>query len=393
MQFVSATATGRSLDDVSSSLIQQVKNQLGDQSPDLLMVFLSAHFNPSAFQIGEMLRNALNPTTFLGCTAEGVIGQTQEIETESAVTLIAAVLPNVELTPIFINGTDWHSVLDNAGEFREHLGVNEETTKLFMLIGDPFSTPANLLLDAFNRYYDGVPVVGGMASGGVMPGNNSLLINDQIYSSGTIGVAFSGALSADVIVSQGCRPIGAPYTVTEAEDNIIYTLERIIPEVHLENLIRSLSDEDQVLVQNGLFIGRAVNPEQDHDYGRGDFLIRGVLGVEHDTGALVVGDQVLVGETVQFHLRDAKTAVEDLDMMLLTQSFLDTPAGGVLFTCNGRGTNLYDYPNGDISAIQGALGDIPMAGFFAAGEIGPIGGANFLNSQTACMVFFRPAED
>ncbi|MDX1524307.1 MAG: FIST C-terminal domain-containing protein, partial [Anaerolineae bacterium] len=153
-----------------------------------------------------------------------------------------------------------------------------------------------------------------------------------------------------------------------------------------------LSEADQGLLQNGLFIGRAINDNQA-ELGRGDFLIRGISGIDRENGALIVSDYLQSGETVQFHLRDANTAEEDLEMMLTPQLLYDPPAGAMLFSCNGRGTRLYPHPDGDISTIRKVVGDVDLAGFFCAGEIGPIGGRNFLHGHTASLALFRPLTD
>jgi small ligand-binding sensory domain FIST len=170
---------------------------------------------------------------------------------------------------------------------------------------------------------------------------------------------------------------------------MIYSLEGEPPLNQLQKLARDLSPEDRRLLQYGLLLGRAIASEQE-TLGRGDFLIRGVMGIDQQNGAMVVGDSIKDGETVQFHLRDASTAIEDLEMMLAPQLFYDSPRGGLLFSCNGRGTRLYDHPNGDITTIQKVIGDIHLAGFFCAGEIGPIGGKNFLHGHTASLALFRP---
>jgi small ligand-binding sensory domain FIST len=228
-----------------------------------------------------------------------------------------------------------------------------------------------------------------MASGSQRAGGNALLLNDRVLNNGAVGVALAGAFEVDIIVSQGCRPVGRPFTVTSARENVIYGLEDQPPLARIKDMVDGMASDDRMLLRNGLFIGRAVGPDPD-TLGRGDFLIRGVMGLDQETGVMVVGDYIDEGEMVQFHLRDATTAEEDLEMMLAPQLFFDPPCGGFLFSCNGRGTRLYDYPNGDISTIQKIIGDVNLAGFFCAGEIGPIGGKNFLHGHTASLALFRP---
>jgi small ligand-binding sensory domain FIST len=210
-----------------------------------------------------------------------------------------------------------------------------------------------------------------------------------------VGVAICGPIEIDVIVSQGCRPIGKPLRVTKCTQNRIITLDDRPPIEVIQEMVDQLPERDQALMREGLYIGRAIHlKSSDSEFGRGDFLIRGVLGGDQHTGAIVIGDVPEEGEWVQFHVRDAATAEEDLEMMLAPQTFYDPPAGGLLFSCNGRGSRLFDHPNGDVRIIQNALGGdvmVPLAGFFCGGEFGPVSKRNFLHSHTASLALFRPA--
>jgi small ligand-binding sensory domain FIST len=272
-------------------------------------------------------------------------------------------------------------------EFQGIVGARPDT-RLFILLADPFSSPMDDILQAFNNSYPGIPAVGGMASGALRPMGNALFANDRIVQEGAVGVAISGQLDIDVVVSQGCRPIWRPFKVTSAHRNVIFSLEGRPPLTWIQDLIPELTEEDRALLQNGIFVGRSIKAGQE-GIGRGDFLIRGVIGVDHSTGAVAIGDSIMDGETVQFHIRDALTAQEDLEMMLIPQAFRQPPNGALLFSCNGRGTRLYDYPNGDISIINPNLAGAGLAGFFCAGEIGPIGGSNYLHGHTVSLAIFR----
>ena len=391
MRFASGTATAGAPERLAADLLQQVQaGQLGIGSPDLALVFISSQLTEVVPEILHHLRLALSPKALLGCTAEGVIGREREIEEGPAVALVVAHLPGVSLTPIHLQlgENDWPRLLLDPQEFQSLLEAPADT-RLFILLGDPFSTPMDDVLASFNASYPGIPVIGGMASGALRPLGNTLFVNDRLTQQGAVGLALSGALAVNVVVSQGCRPIWRPFRITAAHRNVILGLEGRPPLAWLQELIPELPEEDRLLLQNGLFVGRAIKP-QTETLGRGDFLIRGVMGVDQDSGAIAIGDSVIEGETIQFHLRDALTAQEDLEMMLIPQMFRDPPSGGLLFSCNGRGTRLYDHPDGDISVIQRSLENIHLAGFFCAGEIGPIGGANFLHGHTASLVLFRP---
>jgi small ligand-binding sensory domain FIST len=386
--FASALSTEREVERSVEELVAAIQAQLQGNAPHLILVFLSTHFTPSSRQIVDRLNGHFKAKALLGCTAEGVIGREHEIEGEPAIALIAGYLPGIELAPFLLPPSDSPLAFLDEEEFRWYVDAPEET-KLFILIGDPFSMPMSDVLLAFNGFYPGVPVVGGMASGALRPGGNILFLNDQVMDGGAVGVGLGGRFDIDVIVSQGCRPIWDPMTVTGSEKNIIFSLEGQPPLAIIQELVQNLSEEDRFLLQGGLFIGRAIDSQRER-FGRGDFLVRGVVGVDPQKGAIAIGDYVQDGETVQFHLRDAVTAQEDLEMMLLPQQFRTPPSGGLLFTCNGRGLKLYDHPDGDIAVIQKNLGDIHLAGIFCAGEIGPVGAENFLHGHTASLVLFRP---
>lgn len=390
MHFASATTTERGIDSAVESLIHQVR-AVGDFSAcDLAFVFLSAHFSSIAPFITDRLRDALAARVLIGCACEGVIGKAHELENRPAITLITARLPRVALYPFVLDRDDWDTLADQA-RFCELLAA-PPATRLFLMIGDPHSAPTERLLDAFNTGYAGVPLVGGMASGATNPGGNTLILNDRAFNAGAIGVALAGDFDFDVIVSQGCRPFGKTYTVTEANNNVILGLDHQSPVVLIEELIEQLSEADRELLKNGLFVGRAVRRERS-SLGRGDFLIRSFMGANRAAGAIAVGDYIHTGEVIQFHLRDQNTATEDLQMLLMPQTLDAPPRGGLLFSCNGRGTRLYDHPNGDIATIQALLGGVHVAGFFCAGELGPIGGKNFLHGHTASLVLFRPRSE
>jgi len=239
-----------------------------------------------------------------------------------------------------------------------------------------------------------------MASASHEPGGNRLIFGDQVHAGGAVAVLIHGAIRVHSVVSQGCRPIGRPMIVTKADRHIIHALGGRPALDQLHELFASLSPDEQRVVQSGLHMGVVTNEYQDR-FERGDFLVRNVIGADKDSGAIAVGDYVRVGQTVQFHVRDAATADEDLRELLAGvqplgcatgagQAEARTPAGcgALLFTCNGRGTRMFEGPDHDAGALRQILGDMPVAGFFAAGEIGPVGGEHFLHSFTATIAVF-----
>ena len=387
-KFASISVQDDSVDRVLSAVSKQMIDRLGEHV-DLALVFPSSHFLRHAADLGVNLRRAIGARVMIGCCSEGVIGPDHEIEDEPAVAVVAAQLPGVGVQPFHIGGNDALELAREPSKFGEYFQPARDTRGIVM-VADPFSTPMERILDAFNFYCEGVPIIGGLASAARQPGENCLFMNDTVVKNGLVGVGLSGPVQLDVIVSQGCRPIGPVFQVTDAKNNIIDSLEGVPPMERIGEVLEALSEEDRELLRNGLFIGRAIDSKREA-LGRGDFLIRGVMGADSRTGAIAIGDMIQNGERVQFHLRDARTAREDLEMMLTPHALFGAPSGAFLFSCNGRGTHLYDEPDGDISAINSFFHGIDLAGFFCAGEIGPVGGKNFLHGHTASLALIRPA--
>lgn len=387
LHFSSALVQETYLPNALHHLEVQLAPQLHNTSPDLLLVFFSADFADQAETFLQELRALFAPHHIIGCSAEGILGNGQEIERQPAIGILAANLPKVTLTPILLAPQNWQSLL-LPGSLHAYFNL-PQTPALFILLGDPFSCPADELVQAFNHDFPGVPVVGGMASAIMAPRRNALLLDEQVQRSGAVLLALSGGLQVDCIVSQGCRPIGRPLTVTLAHRNIVLQLENQSPLQLLQETIDALSPEEQRSLRNGLLVGRAIDPQQEQ-FGRGDFLIRALMGADRQSGALAIADLLQNGDTIQFHVRDAETATEDLEMLLIPQMFRGPVDGALLFSCNGRGSRLFSQPHQDVRTFHQSVGEhVPLAGFFCAGEIGPVRGRNFLHGHTVSAALFR----
>jgi small ligand-binding sensory domain FIST len=358
--------------------------------PALVLVFLSHHHRAKAAAVAGGICDRLHTAALIGCTGESIAGGGEEIEDGPALAVWAADFPegSVDLmhldyarTPDGDSFVGWPDSLVEAWP--------EQATLL--LLAEPFSFPADVLLESLSEEHPGVIVIGGMASGGHSPGENRLLFGRDEVRQGAVAVMLSDTVRVRPVVSQGCRPIGKPLVITKAERNIVYELGGRPPLALLKELFATLGPEDQRMMQSGLHLGRVTNEYQDQ-FGRGDFLVRNVIGVDGENGAIAVGDYVRTGQTVQFHLRDAASADEDLRELLKRVNDEGRPAAALLFTCNGRGTRLFDAPHHDAGAVRDVLGDIPLAGFFAQGEIGPIGARSYVHGFTASLAVFETGE-
>jgi small ligand-binding sensory domain FIST len=360
---------------------------------DLGLLFVHSRFAPHIGDLAEAVGEATGVGCLVGSTGSGVIGLESEVERRPAISLLVGELPGVELVPFHFTEEDLMQSA-NPEYWRFQLELPLEARPSFVVLADPFSLPVLNLVDQLSRAYPAAPIIGGLASGGRERGENRLILDREVFEEGAIGVAMTGKVLLRTLVSQGCRPVGRPLVVTRAEKNVIFEMGGRPPLAVLQELLPHLSEHDQHLARSGLVVGRVINEYQD-EFRRGDFLIRNLLGTDPQSGAVVVGDWLKTGQTVQFQLRDGETADEDLREMLaqLRRQAADTPArGALLFTCLGRGQAMYGKPSHDIKLVQRYLGPLPAAGVFCNGEIGPVCGRVFVHGFTSVLgLFCEPA--
>ncbi|MBD2606714.1 FIST C-terminal domain-containing protein [Scytonema hofmannii FACHB-248] len=388
MQWANALSTRPSLEAAVADVVQRAVSSLTAPA-DLGLVFISSAFTSEYSRLLPLLAEKLSVRVLIGCSGGGVIGttmegQTQELEASPALSLTLAHLPGVNIQPFHIVGEELPDLDGPPNAWVDLVGVPSSETPQFILLSGSFSSGINDLLQGLDFGYPGSVTVGGQASGG--GGRIALFCNDRLYREGTVGLALTGNIVLETIVAQGCRPIGKPLQVTKADRNIIIELDEQVPLVVLRDLIGSLSDADRMLAQNSLFVGVAMD-EFKVALQQGDFLIRGILGVDPSAGAIAIGDRVRPGQRLQFHLRDAEASAEDLELLL--QQYQDQSASepsavaALMFSCLGRGEGLYGKPNFDSQLFRRYLNDIPIGGFFCSGEIGPVAGSTFFHGYTS----------
>ena len=357
--------------------------------PDISFLFVS-HFHADRFeQLASLVYEKSQTRLMLGCTGEAIAGGHEEIESGPAISLWSAVLPDAEIELFhakFFQTPDG-IVCDGLPSGLEE---GRADVRAVFVFGEPFSAAPHSVIDRFAVELPGVPIIGGMSSGGAGPDTNRLFLNSTTVPNGAVGAVVRGGPRIRSVVSQGCRPIGKHYLVTRAEENVVHELGRVPAMQRLRELLPTLSDQDRRLMQQGLHLGIVMNEYQE-TFARGDFLISNVIRAREDDGSITIGNPVRVGQTVQFHVRDAVTADEDLACLLEQDRITNTnpPRAALLFSCNGRGTRLFPEPNHDARTIQDKVGPIPLAGFFAQGELGPVGGKNYMHGFTASVAFFE----
>jgi len=376
-------STSQSAREAATEAARAARGGCGRDVVDLAFMFLSPAHLDEVEAAAEAVREKLAPRHLLGCVAEGVVAGMRELEEGPAVAVWAGALPGAEIECFHAAAVQAEDEIGVAG-FPEL-----DDPGLVALLVDPFTFPAGPFLTSLNEAYERVPLVGGIAAGGGRPGAQALILDDAVHSEGAVGAVVSGP-PVFTVVSQGCRPIGHEAVITRCEGNVVYELAGKPALERLRTEIVALSSEEQALAARGLLVGLVID-ENRPEYDAGDFLVRGLLGADEASAALVLGEMVRVGQTLRFFVRDAASADADLQRTLAGALHRGRPAGALLFTCNGRGTNMFPAPDHDARVVAAALGIQALAGFFCGGEIGPVGGKAFLHGFTATLAIFLEA--
>lgn len=354
---------------------------------DLAFLFISSEFVAHYSRIVRRVRAETGAQILVGCSGQGIVGTGQELESVPSLSLLTLSLPNAHLQAVRFT-QEMVEEYERAEEWRAATEVLPEDVNAWLIFADPFQMDCEGLIDGLMKAYPGLPMLGGLASYDQTVKRTYVFVNDDVFDEGGVGLAIGGAYSVLPLVSQGCEPIGEPWTITHVRDDGL--IEKISNRPAYELLVdtfQELPTEMQRRAQSNLLVGLAADEYLD-TFGRGNFLIRNLAGIDRRTGALAISAYPRVGQTIQFQLRDARTA--DLDLRELLQQTSaelgdNQPIAGILCTCNGRGEGMFATRDHDAGLIEKELGPIPLAGLFCNGEIGPIGKKTFLHGFTASL--------
>ncbi|WP_062346594.1 FIST signal transduction protein [Herbidospora yilanensis] len=381
-RFADGLAVGPNLVESAESAIRQAVEGLSGPA-DLVCFFICGEDPDDVARAGQRAMALVPDAAVIGCSATGVIGDAQGVELTPAVSAWAASLGEARVTTFALESL-------RADDRFVVIGLPERDPddRVAIMLADPYSFPTDAFIEHSGEVLGNLPIIGGLANGLRGRGSVRLFADGEVYTEGAIGVLLSGPVQISTVVSQGCRPIGPTMIVTAAEDNLLLELAGQPALARLEDIVSSLDEDDRELVASGLQIGVAMD-EYAERHERGDFLIRGVLGIDPEREAVAIGDVVEIGRTVRFQVRDAETADEDLYELL--DAHIESGGrvdGALLFSCNGRGSAMFGTPDHDALALRDTLGPIGIAGFFAAGEVGPVGGVNHVHGFTASVLVF-----
>lgn len=363
------------------------------QSPDLAVLFASTDFALEYDDLLAEVRERTGCRYLIGCSGAGIIGPGREVEDKPAVSLLLLDLPGAELRPVRLAQEHVEAVA-NGGTWPDLTGIRPDQVNGWLLFADPYRMDCDALVGGLTEAFPDVPIIGGLASGLQRLQRTFVFLDDRSYADGAVAIAVGGAYTIKTVVSQGAAPIGEPWTVTGAQGHILQTISQRPAYEMLVETFRALPPDEQERAQRNLLLGLAID-EYKTEFRRGDFLIRNLMGADPNSGALAIGAHPRIGQTIQFQMRDARAADEDLRELLghLKEELGDAaPAGAILCSCNGRGAGLFGEADHDARTVADYLGPLPLAGFFCNGEIGPIGRRNFLHGFTASLAVFVPKD-
>ena len=380
---------------------EELRRNLGGRSPDLVVVFVSPHHAPDFGEMAARLGNLTKARVLVGCCGESVIGGPQEVERGPALSLWAVACKDLDLHPFKLRA---HPLDRLAAEFEggnkivysghpDFARMPSNPGDSLLLFGDPYSFPASDYLEILHREAPGLAVTGGMASGARQRGNTALFLGGERLNHGAVGVLLRGGIELTNVISHAHRPVGRPWVITSSEGAMVKKLGGRAASRVMMDTLGTLSPREQLSVRAAPVLGVAWDASR-REFDPSDFLAHPIRSLLPKKGAIVLTGEVRRGQTVQFMIRDAHSAGEDLETRL--RRYAGPPpsrsdgAGALIFTCTGRGRRMFDEPNHDAGRVQAHLGEgVPVSGFFAGGEIGFLGDRNQLQGFTASMAVYR----
>lgn len=350
--------------------------------PGIAFVFVSCDYEPHIHDFTELIQIHAHCPLVVGCSAGGLIGVGREDENQSGFSLLVMQVPQADIAVFELPTETGAAVWDQARRF------NKDDANGWILLGNPVKLGEDWMI-RWNEAMGTTPAYGGLASGSFRGEELFTFTDKGLSDSAAIAIGVRGDLNLGGLVSQGCRPIGEPLTITKADHNLIHQLASQSAYEQLQAAFQSLPDEQRDKAQGNILVGLAMT-EYVEEFHTGDFLVRSILGGDPSQGILAVGAMPRVGQTLQFQLRDRDAADNELRELLINKRYelRAEPFASLLFSCAGRGHHLFGAPNHDAALVRQTFGAVPLAGFFCNGEIGTVGKRAYLHGFTASGVFF-----
>ncbi len=385
----SRLVTGPFDEAVVRATAEELRGQLTDK-PTFALAFATPDYAEKATEFLELIRVYGHVAVVAGCTGTGLTGASREQEEGSGFSLMLISAPGATATAFSFKQDDVEAC-SSPEYWRQKTGLQPADVKAWFVFPNPFSVNVEAWLKQWNQAYPQIPIFGGYAGGFMGDPEAWVFCDDQVVSGGMV-LALQGDIAVHSVVAQGCKPIGEPLTVTQADNNILLTLGSRPAYDVLCEVYKELSDSEREQARGHLFAGLAVS-EYLEEFKQGDFLVRNIIGADQKSKAVAINAVPRVGQTLQYQLRDSHVATDELTRLLLEQQkqIGTTPYAALLCTCHGRGRGLFGGPNHDASLINQFFPNLPLSGFFANVQIGPVGDRSFAHGYTASLVLITAA--
>lgn len=388
MRFGSAASSNDDVERACEEAADAALAQLEGARADLCLLFVTSAMAGKE-RAGALVADRVGASCLVGATGNGVIGGGIEVEGRPAVSVTVASLPGSELSARHLSDGDLPGPDDPPSAWVECVGADPATARAILVFPEPFGFSPDRLLAGLDFAFPRAPKAGGIASGSQHPEGHVLFLGGRPHTGGAVVLTLSGAIQVDTVVAQGCKPFGRPGRITIAENHYLTAIDGKPALEFLQEQLQTLGEQDRELARSTpLFLGIAMDPFATQPPGPGDYLIRNVLGYDPESGILSIGEMLSVGRLVQFHMRDHRSAAQEL-RVLLRHAAEPAPAGALLFSCTGRGRHMYGIEGHDSRVFTDTVGPVPLGGFFCNGEIGPVQGVTHLHGYTSVFALMR----
>ena len=325
-----------------------------------------------------------------GCSALGVLSNEAEIEAQPGIVVLVVSSDEISAKPFIVHQLGAGG-LKAGEEIGSTLKSIADTASLLTLLPDPFHIHPDLMFQGIRSKIGDIPIVGASASEDPRINDTFEFYRDTVASGAASGFLFSGDFSYKIDITQGCKLVGETSVITRCNRNVISELDgepafdalkKVIP----ESLV---SDPPSIM----RLIYAAFPPVRGGtEISGGDYLVRNLIGLDPETGAIAVSENVEEGQVMSFTTRNPEAAREDLKQMLDRVSASRNDENpykfGLYFNCCARGRSLYGIEGIDTAYINSTLGDLPIIGFFGNAEFAPLSGRNHLFTYTGVLVLF-----
>jgi small ligand-binding sensory domain FIST len=358
-------------------------------APTFGVLFCASDSVRYAKEILEIVRIYARVSVMIGCSGGGLIADAHEFENEGGFSVSLYYLPDTKAQAVHLPKAIFEAE-NVAAAMRKVIMPQVDRANAWMLFASSESLGGESWLADWDRATGGRVTIGGFACSASEVGLALLYADGAVYDEGAVALSIEGAVTIESVLSQGCRPVGSPWTVTRAEDNIIHQIgNRPILEV-LRDTLEGMSLKEQQMARGNIFIGLVLD-EYKQDFGMGDFLVRNLAAIDPLTGAVAIATPLRVGQNLQFHIRDANTASMDFEHLLkfrMQALGRRLVYGACLCDCIGRGSSLFGVPDHDVSVIRDIIPGLGVGGVFCNGEFAPLAGRTLLHGYAASLALF-----